>query len=74
MFFSEGLCFHKKTQKTLEHWNNGTETTDGSPEHKKFPNKAILPDNVDEASSFVLDDNTSTRLAVGQLPKAEKRN
>jgi len=45
-----------------------------SEKNKKFPNKAILPDNVDEASSFVLDDNTSTRLADGQLPKAEKRN
>jgi hypothetical protein len=45
-----------------------------SEKNKKFPNKAILPDNVDEASSFVLDDNTSTRLAVGQLSKAEKRN
>jgi hypothetical protein len=56
----------------LEHWNNGAETTDGSLEHKKFPNKAIF--SVDEASSFVLDDNTSTRLADGQLPKVEKPN
>jgi hypothetical protein len=36
----------------------------------KFPNKAIF--SVDEASSFVLDDNISSRLGDGQLPEAEK--
>jgi hypothetical protein len=67
-FVTEDFVFIKKRKK---HWNIGTETTDGIPENKKFPNKAILSDNVAEASRFVLDDNTSTRLADGRLPEAE---
>ena len=38
----------------MEHWNNGTETTDGIQGNKKFPNKAIL-NNVGEASVLHLE-------------------
>jgi hypothetical protein len=67
-FIAVGFVFIQKRKK---HWNNGTETTDGIPEKKKFPNKPILSDNVAQVPRLVLDDNTSTRLADRRLSETE---